>query len=113
MRGRVAFLGVLGLVACTASTPLGPAVTCSQVTLSKSPGACDLVTTQCSDSNFYTISCQDDGTCSCSIDNDVTSSFLAADGTTAYCSSMTDTSKFHDLGTSCTDAQGVALNLNP
>mgnify|MGYP001554872017 CR=1 FL=1 len=113
MRGCIAFLCVLGSIACTASTALGPAVTCSQVTLSKSAGACDLVTAQCSDSHFYTISCQDDGTCSCSIDNNVTSSFLAADGTTTYCSTMTDTTKFHELGTSCTDAQGITLNLNP
>ena len=38
---------------------------------------------------------------------------IAADGTTTYCSTMTDTTKFHELGTSCTDAQGITLNLNP
>lgn len=109
---RVAFFGVLAAVACAVQVQLEPAVTCP-VTLNKAPGACDFVTTQCSDGNFYAISCQDDGTCSCSINNSVASSFLAADGTTSYCSTITDTSKFHELGTSCTDTQGLGLNLNP
>lgn len=112
---RVAFFGAVALiVACTAQVQLEPPVTCPQVTLNKSPGACDFVTTQvCSDDNFYTISCQDDGTCSCSTNNNVTNSFLASDGETAYCSKIDDTSMFHDLGTHCVDTQGLALDLNP
>ena len=111
---RVAFFGAVALViACTAQVQLEPPVTCPQVTLDKSSGACDLVATAvCSDNNFYTISCQDDGTCSCATNNNVTNSFLASDGQTAFCSTMTDTSKFHDLGTHCLDTQGLGLDLN-
>ena len=111
---RAAFFLVFAAAACTAQVALEPPVTCPAVSLNKAPGACDLVTSQqCSDGNFYTISCQDDGTCSCSINNNVTSSFLIADQTTTFCSTMNDTSTFHDLGTHCTDPQGLALNLNP
>ncbi|HEY1958718.1 MAG TPA: hypothetical protein VGH28_24045 [Polyangiaceae bacterium] len=112
---RVAFFGAVAfVVACAVQTQLEPPVTCPEVTLNKSPGACDLITTQvCSDNNFYTISCQDDGTCSCSTNNNVTNSFLAADGETSYCASVTDTSQFHSLAMQCIDTQGLGLDLNP
>lgn len=114
---RVAcFFGVAATIfACAAQNPLGAAVTCPAVSLQKAPGACDFVATQvCSDSHFYALSCQDDGTCTCTQDSNNWNSFLAADNTTTYCSSINDTSQFHVLATNCVDPQsGLGLNVNP
>jgi len=103
---KVGFFFVL-LVACGPSQDVGPAVTCSNVSLTTNPGSCSLVANApCSDSSLYEVDCQDDGTCTCTKDGNIVSSIIASDSPSGFCASVT-TSSLHDIGVKC------GWNLNP
>ena len=93
MLRMVLSLGVgAAVVACTTSTTLPPAVTCN-ATLQTMPGvSCDFTTNNqpCSDGQVYEIDCQDDGTCSCSIEGVSVVDFIADnDIMSGYCATVT------------------------
>jgi hypothetical protein len=96
----VASSGVM-IIACGPSQDLGPAITCSDVSVSNQSGECDLVANkQCSDGSFYEIDCGDDATCSCIENGSPASSIFASDQSSGFCASF-DVSQFHDLAAKC------------
>ncbi len=104
---------LLSLVACGPTQNLGPAVTCTNVSVVNASGECDLVANEpCSDTSIYEIDCGDDSTCSC-IENGVPgTSFLASNQTSGFCASF-DATKLHDLATNCIAQDGTHWNINP
>ncbi len=95
------------VVACGPSTPTAPAVTCANVQPEVTAVSCDLVgENQCSDGNFYEIDCGDDGTCTCSLNGNDVSSFIAEEVTSGYCATFT-VSLLNSLSVGC------GWNLNP
>jgi hypothetical protein len=106
MKAGVLFLVVLG-VACGPSQDLGPAVTCSDVSLTTDTGSCSLIANSaCSDGQLYEIDCQDDSTCTCTENGSIGASIIASNSPAGFCASVT-TSAFHDLAAKC------GWNLNP
>lgn len=102
----------LSLAACGPTENLGPAITCSDVSLVNASGECDLVASkQCSDGSFYEIDCGDDSTCSCIQNGVPATSFLASNQTVGFCASL-DATKFHELATNCIASDNTHWNIN-
>ncbi len=89
------------------SQPSGPAITCSDIAFSNTGADCSFdEPTVCSDNHAYSVDCQDDSTCSCSVDGQQTKSFFASGATSGFCATVT-TSSLHDLAAKC------GWNINP
>jgi hypothetical protein len=102
-----AFLVAIAVAACGPDQDLGPAVTCSDVSLTGDTGSCSLITNApCSDSNIYDIDCQDDGTCTCDVNGNLSMSVIASDSPSGFCAGVT-TASLHSLAADC------GWNLNP
>ena len=99
-------LGLSLLLAGCTSQSLGAPITCGDVKLSTDTGSCAFDTqSPCSDGKFYTIDCQDDSTCSCTMNGSLVTSIIAGDSTT-FCAGVDD-SKLHELAADC------GWNINP
>jgi hypothetical protein len=98
---------LLFAIACGPSQDLGPAVTCSDVKLVNSTGSCSLVANSaCSDGSLYEIDCQDDSTCTCTMNGSIGKSIIASNSPSGFCANVS-ASSLHDLGAKC------GWNLNP